>query len=488
MARVVVLGAGIAGHTSASYLRRMLSKEHDVIVVSPNSRYQWIPSNIWIGVGKMTPKQTTFLLEPLYRKKGIDYRQAKAVEFFPEGDADTNKPYVLVEYVSGDKKGEKEKITYDYLVNATGPKLNFEATEGLSPGKNGVYSVCSYNHAEEAWKALSSLMDEIKRGKKATIVIGMGHPKATCQGAAFEYLLNVDHELRRRGIRDRVRLVWLSNEYSLGDFGVDGMLLKVGRKAVDVSELVQQIFEERGIEWILGAGVYKVEDHRVHYETLDGEEHTLQFDFAMLIPAFSGHGFKAYDRQGNDITEKLFSPKNGFMIVDADYTPKPYEEWSVEDWPEKYQNPSYPNIFAPGIAFAPPHTISRPRKSKKGRDIFPAPPRTGMPSGIMGKLVAENIVRLIKDGDKAVLHGVSMGKIGAACVASAGYGIKSGSAVTITMFPIVPDYKRYPDTQGRDLKYTIGHYGLAGHWLKLLLHHMFLYKAKMRPFWWMIPE
>ena len=67
------------------------------------------------------------------------------------------------------------------------------------------------------------------------------------------------------------------------------------------------------------------------------------------------------------------------MIVDADYTTKPYEEWSVQDWPETYQNPSYANIFAPGIAFAPPHSISKPRKSKNGTDIFPSPPRTGMP-------------------------------------------------------------------------------------------------------------
>ncbi len=58
----------------------------------------------------------------------------------------------------------------------------------------------------------------------------------------------------------------------------------------------------------------------------------------MLIPAFSGHGFKAYDKNKKDITEKLFK---GFMIVDADYTPKPYEEWTVQDWPETYQNPSY---------------------------------------------------------------------------------------------------------------------------------------------------
>ena len=113
----------------------------------------------------------------------------------------------------------------------------------------------------------------------------------------------------------------------------------------------------------------------------------------MLIPAFSGHGFKAFDKSGNDITEKLFK---GFMIVDADYTPKPYEEWTVQDWPETYQNPSYSNIFAPGIAFAPPHQISKPLKNPNGTLIAPAPPRTGMPSAIMGRAVAESITEMIK--------------------------------------------------------------------------------------------
>ena len=36
MSRVIVLGAGVAGHTAALTLRRKLGKEHDVIVVSPN--------------------------------------------------------------------------------------------------------------------------------------------------------------------------------------------------------------------------------------------------------------------------------------------------------------------------------------------------------------------------------------------------------------------------------------------------------------------
>ena len=78
MAKIVVLGAGIAGHTAATHLRRKLSKEHEVLVVSPNSNYQWVPSNIWVGIGRMTPKEITFPLAPLYQKHGIGYKR-KAV-------------------------------------------------------------------------------------------------------------------------------------------------------------------------------------------------------------------------------------------------------------------------------------------------------------------------------------------------------------------------------------------------------------------------
>jgi len=485
MSKIVILGAGISGHVAASHLRRKLSKEHEVLVVSPNSNYQWIPSNIWVGIGRMKSKEILFPLAPLYKKKNIGFKQAKAVSFYPEGDSETQKPYVQVEYVLGEKKGEQEKVTYDYLINATGPKLNFEATEGLIPGQHKTYSVCTYTHADHAWEGLNGLIQEMKQGKKAKILIGTGHAKATCQGAAFEYILNVEQELRRHKVRDNAEITWISNEYQLGDFGMDGMLMSYGSMTMKSSEMVEMIFEDRGIKWILGAGVNKIEEGMAQYENLDGETKTEPFDFAMLIPSFSGHGFKAFDKNKADITEKLFK---GFMIVDADYTPKPYEQWTVQDWPETYQNPNYKNIFAPGIAFAPPHSISKPRKSKKGTEIFPSPPRTGMPSGITAKLVADNIIDSIRKKQESLHHKGSLGNMGAACIASAGYGMTQGSGISITTYPIVPDYQKFPDSQGRKLGKTFGEIGLAGHWLKLALHYAFIYKAKMKPFWWLIPE
>jgi sulfide:quinone oxidoreductase len=485
MSKIVVLGAGISGHVAASHLRRKLSKEHEVVVVSPNSNYQWIPSNIWVGIGRMKSKKILFPLAPLYKKKGIDFKQAKALTFHPEGDLEESKPYVIAEYVTRDKQGTQEKVTYDYLINATGPKLNFEATNGLIPGKNKTYSVCTYTHAEHAWEGLNKVIQDMKQGKKAKILIGTGHAKATCQGAAFEYILNVEQELRKHKVRDMAEITWISNEYKLGDFGMDGMLMSYGSITMKSSEMVEMIFEDRDIKWILGAGVNKIEDGIAHYENLDGDTKTESFDFAMLIPSFSGHGFKAFDKNNQEITDKLFK---GFMIVDADYTPRPYEEWTVQDWPETYQNPSYKNIFAPGIAFAPPHTISKPRKSRNGTEIFPAPPRTGMPSGITAKLVADNIIDSVKSGKESLKHKGSMGNMGAACIASAGYGLLDGSGISITTFPIIPDYKKYSKTQGRHLGKTFGSIGLAGHWLKLALHYAFIYKAKMKPLWWLIPE
>jgi len=57
----------------------------------------------------------------------------------------------------------------------------------------------------------------------------------------------------------------------------------------------------------------------------------------------------------------------------------------------------------------------------------------------------------------------------------------------MTVFPIVPDWEKYPEW-GRDMTYSVGEAGLAGHWLKFLLHYLFFHKAKGYPFWWLIPE
>ena len=93
MSSVVILGAGISGHTAAAYARKWLGRDDTATVVSPNGSYNWIPSNIWVGVGLMGP--------------------------------------------------------YDFLINATGPRLRFDKTPGLGPDGHSL-SVCTVEHALQA--------------------------------------------------------------------------------------------------------------------------------------------------------------------------------------------------------------------------------------------------------------------------------------------------------------------------------------------------
>jgi sulfide:quinone oxidoreductase len=489
MSRVVILGAGVSGHTSAAFLRKWLGKEDEVVVVSPKPDYNWIPSNIWVGVGLLAKKKVVTPLAPIYQRNNIDFRLAKAVSIHPEGRSANGKegkgPFVTVEYTGGPESGSQEELTYDFLINATGPKLKFEATPGLGPEGGNSFSVCTEDHAEETAADFLERVERMRRGERQRFVVGTGHGQCTCQGAAFEYIVNLEFELRAKGVRDKAEVIWLSNEWELGDFGMGGMHILRNGYITPSKIFAESLYAERGLDWITRAHVQEVRKGELSYETLDGEERDLKFDSAMLLPPFSGVGLKAFSRNGEDITSEVFAP-NGFMRVDADYSSKPFEEWRAGDWPRTYQNPQFENLFAAGIAFAPPHAISRPRSSPGGTPIFPTPPRTGMPSATIGKAVAKSIAGLIK-GASGGLAEASMAEMGAACVASAGANPFTGTAASMTVFPVVPDFERYPE-YGRDLKFTFGEIGLAGHWIKILLHHMFLYKARMRPFWSLIPE
>ena len=127
-------------------------------------------------------------------------------------------------YTDPDRAGQHGELTYDYLINATGPRLNFGATPGLGPDGHS-FSVCTSGHATEASAALRASIAKMQQGEHQTLVVGMGHGTCTCEGAAFEYAFNVEHEVRQAGVRDLADIVYLTNEYELGDFGVGGLTL-----------------------------------------------------------------------------------------------------------------------------------------------------------------------------------------------------------------------------------------------------------------------
>ena len=198
MAKIVVLGAGFAGHTAALYLGDELGKDHEVTVVNRQDYFGYVPSWVWVGVGTMKPEKTTFELEPVYRKKNVRFTLGAAHEIHPDDG------FVMVEPDDG---GEPVRLDYDQLVIATGPKLDFEGTPGLGPRIGHTYSICSLPHAIESRDAYHESVARMEAGEQQRIVIGTGHPMATCQGAAFEYITNIHKDLVRRGLRDKADLL-----------------------------------------------------------------------------------------------------------------------------------------------------------------------------------------------------------------------------------------------------------------------------------------
>jgi sulfide:quinone oxidoreductase len=479
MAKIVILGAGFAGHTAALYLGNKLGKQHEVTVVNKYDIFGYVPSWVWVGVGHMKPEQTTFKLAPVYKRMNVKFVHASVTEVHPDADD---------QYVLAEKDGSKEQVRldYDYLVIATGPKLNFEGTPGLGPHGGHTYSICSLPHAIQARDKYLEMVERMKKGERIKMVIGAGHPGATCQGAAFEYIVNVHKDLVKKGLRDKADLLWLSNERALGDFGVRGLHVRQKGKMLTSEEFISAVFKDHAIEWQVQTGVTKVDEKKIYWENYEGEMGETDYDFAMLIPQFKGQPIKYIGKDGEDVSSKLVNPA-GFVLVDGIYGLS-YDvlERNPDAWPSAYQNPTYQNIFAAGIAFAPPGPISVPHTTKNGTAITAAPPRTGMVSGIIGRVVALNIVDLVKRG--RMTHHERMSEMVAACIASMGDSLWDGNAAVMVIYPVVPDMKRYPNEEGRDLFVSHMEMGLSGAWMKRMIHETFIWKLRGLPGWQIIPE
>lgn len=478
MAKIVVVGAGFAGHTAALYLGNRLGKQHQVTVVNRYDYFGFVPSWVWVGVGHMAPEKTTFKLKPVYDRMHVNFVAGKATEIHP----DTGDQYIVVEK----ENGETARLDYDYLIVATGPKLNFEATPGLGPKAGNTHSICTLPHAIEARDQYKKVVQQLKRGEKVRIVIGTGHGGATCQGAGFEYLINVHRDLVKQGVREGATLTWLSNEAKLGDFGVGGVQVRRGSDLIDSAQFIQAVFDEYGIHYEVGKAVKRVEPNVIYWEDYDGKEGQTPYDFAMLIPQFAGVPLKYVGKNGEDVAGKLTNSA-GLILTDGVYgLSYPELVKTPEAWPATYQNPSYPNIFAAGIAFAPPGPISVPHVTPNGTSISAAPPRTGMVAGIIGRIVALNVIDLVNG--KAMSHRERMSEMFTSCIASMGDSLWDGRAVVINVYPVVPDRKHYQNETGRDLAVTYMEMGLSGAWMKRMIHETFLWKLRARPGWTVIPE
>jgi len=339
MAEVVVLGAGLGGTLMAFELAAQLRKEDRLTVISRGSRYHFVPSNPWVAVGWRERPEIEVDLAAVMRRKRITLR--------PEGARRVHPAENRVELEDG------SAVAYDYLVIATGPDLAFDEIEGLGPAAH-TQSICHVDHAEQTQRAFAALCQ-----KPGPVVIGAVQG-ASCFGPAYEFAYILDTELRKRRLRDRVPMTFVTAEPYVGHLGLDG----VG----DTKGLMESEFRGRHIKWITNARLKRADSAAMTVEEVaeDGTvraTHTLPFAFAMMLPAFRGVAAV----RG---VENLVNPR-GFVLVDR-----------------HQRNPTWRNVFAVGVCVAIPPTGPTP--------VPVGVPKTGFMIESMVTATAHNIGALLR--------------------------------------------------------------------------------------------
>ncbi|MDD2737523.1 MAG: FAD-dependent oxidoreductase [Methylomonas lenta] len=371
MAKIVIVGAGIGGIPMALEMKENARKEDEVVVIADTPTFHFVPSNPWVAVNWRKPDDIKVELAPMFEKKKIGFIQQKVSRFHPENNQ--------VELIDG------SKVDYNYLIIATGPKLAFDEVPGLGPDGH-TQSVCHVDHAGESGELWNTFVED-----PGPIIVGAVQG-ASCFGPAYEYLFIAETDLRKRKIRDKVKMTYVTSEPYIGHLGLGG----VG----DTKGMLESELRDKSINWICNAKVDKIEAGMMYITEVDenGQEkkkHELPFKHSMMLPAFTGiDALRGID--------KLVNPR-GFVIVD-----------------EHQRNPTFQNIYSVGVCIAIPPVSQTP--------VPTGTPKTGYMIESMVTATAHNI-RAELDGNQPT----DKGTWNALCLADFG-----DSGVAFLAMPQIP--------------------------------------------------
>ena len=358
MANIVIIGAGLGGMPMAYEMQEQLRSGDKLTVVGNGPNFHFVPSNPWVAVRWRKRSEIEFPAAEYLSKKGIGFNAAGAKRVHPDKNQ--------VEL------GDGTMLDYDYLIIATGPKLAFDEVEGLGP-EGFTQSVCNVDHADKAAGAWDAFVKE-----PGPIVVGAVQG-ASCFGPAYEFAFIMETDLRRRKLRDKVPMTFVTAEPYIGHLGLGG----VG----DSKTMLESAMRDKHIKWICNAKVTKVEAGTMHVTEHDEEgkpkkEHKLPFKYSMMLPAFKGID-AVFGIEG------LTNPR-GMIVIDANQ-----------------RNPKYKNIYAVGVCVAIPPVEPTP--------VPTGAPKTGFMIESMVTATAHNI-RSELDGqapaEKATWNAVCLADMG----------------------------------------------------------------------------
>ena len=366
--RIVIVGGSFGGLTTAYELRRHLSPERaEITLVAKDGQFRFVPSFPWVAMGRRRLEQISFPLAGPLANKHVGFAQETVTGI------DTASKVVSTD--AGDHP-------YDFLVVATGHRSANEAVPGLGPFDGPGHSPMSAKETTELAGAIQALLAD-----PGPVVVGAA-PGASCIGPVYELAFELDHLLRRRGLRHQVPIRLLTPEPFLGHMGMGG--------AGTIRQLLEGALEERDIAYRTSAAITRITGESV--ETADAAPTSSVC--SIVIPPLAGVDAVAS-------SPGLANPK-GFVPVD-----------------DHYRHQAADGVYAVGVAVALPPV-----------DATAVPvnfPKTGHMTEQMAKIAAADLAARL-EGQEAPTDELS-----ARCILGMG-----DRAAYLAVDPVRPPRNRIP--------------------------------------------
>ena len=254
-ARILIAGAGAAGLSAAAQLANRLEGATITIFDARKDHY-YQPGFTLIAAG-LKPMNYSLSATADYIPSDVKWVQEGITEFDPVGNK------VVTE------KGQA--VGYDFLIVATGLKLDFAGIQGMDVnliGKNGLG--CPYAGPAAAyatWKSISEFAD-----KGGVGLFGRPKTEMKCAGAPIKHTFITDDHLRRRGNRGKAELLYTAQNKTLFSVPI-------------VSEKVRMLYEDRGVKIHYDHVLTAIDPgrRRATYDTPTGKVE-IDYDYLNAIP------------------------------------------------------------------------------------------------------------------------------------------------------------------------------------------------------------
>ncbi|AEH06191.1 CoA-disulfide reductase [Methanothermococcus okinawensis IH1] len=230
--RVVIIGSGAAGLTTASTIRKY-NKEMDIIVITKEKHIAYSPCAIPYVICNEIPS-----FEDIVMHTPEEYKKDRNINVITESevlDIDSKNNKIIYK----DKGNNKIGLTYDYLVLATGGSPFVPPIEGAD--LEGVFKLRTI---EDGMK-----IKEYAENSKSAIVAGAG-------------------------------AIGLETAYALKKLGLDVIVVEMAPQIlpraldIDMAKIVMKYLEDAGIKFILEKPLGKIvgdEDGKVSGAVIDGD-------------------------------------------------------------------------------------------------------------------------------------------------------------------------------------------------------------------------